>query len=148
MCLRLYLHGDDNSRNTHISLYFILMRGEFDAILDYPFCFKLIFCLYDQTEQQKHITEILLPNVRSNTYHRPQSEMTVAGGISKFALLKKFQQKDSPYIRDDKMFIKTIIDFINIKKEMLSFVINLSPALPTQMQDEMIREEKERQRQT
>jgi TNF receptor-associated factor 2/TNF receptor-associated factor 3 len=51
MCLRLYLHGNDNARNTHVSLDFILMRGEFDAILHYPFCFKLIFCLYNQTDQ-------------------------------------------------------------------------------------------------
>ncbi len=146
MCLRLYLYGDDNARDTYASLYFVQMRGEFDAILKYPFCFKLIFCLYDQTNEKNHITHILSPNVRSNSYQRPQSEMIVAGGISEFVSLQKLQEKNNPYIRDDTMFIKTIIDFNNIKKDILPYAINLSPALAIQIQDEMIREETERQR--
>ena len=45
MCLRLYLNNDSQ---THISLCFILMRGEYDAILKFPFCFKVIIYIYDQ----------------------------------------------------------------------------------------------------
>jgi hypothetical protein len=67
--------------------------------------------------------------------------MAVAGGISKFPSLERLQQENNPYIRDDTMFIKTIINFNYIKKDMLSFMINLSPALTTQMQDEIIRKQ-------
>ena len=45
MCLRLYLNGDEDARGTHISLFIVLMRGPYDAILKFPFLFKIIFPL-------------------------------------------------------------------------------------------------------
>ena len=33
MCARLYLNGDGMGRGTHLSLFFVVMRGEFDALL-------------------------------------------------------------------------------------------------------------------
>ena len=141
MCLRLFFNGDDDTRGTHISLYFIFMRGEFDAILHYPFCHPLIFCLYNQTNQQDHIIQDLRPDVVSKTYYyRPQSEMTIASRISKFASLEKLHQQYDQYIRDDTMFIKTIINFYGITKDILPYAINLSPALSTSIQTEMIQE--------
>jgi hypothetical protein len=123
------------------------MRGEFDAILHYPFFYKLIFCLYDQTNQQDHIIEILPADVISRTYYRPQSEITVAGRMSKFVSLERLHQKYNQYIHDDTMFIKTIIDFQTIEKEVIPYAINLSPVLTTSIQTEMILEANEKQRQ-
>ena len=53
MCLRLYLNSDGNAHETHVSLFFVLMSGEYDAILKFPFEYKLIFCLFDQTKKTK-----------------------------------------------------------------------------------------------
>ena len=40
-----------------VPLFFVLMRGPNDAILKFPFDYKVTFCLYDQTPQQRHIIE-------------------------------------------------------------------------------------------
>lgn len=37
MCLRLYLNGDGTGRGTHLSLFFVVMRGPNDALLRWPF---------------------------------------------------------------------------------------------------------------
>ncbi|CAF3482644.1 unnamed protein product [Rotaria sp. Silwood1] len=147
MCLRLYLNGDGNAQNTHISLFFVLMRGEYDAILTFPFCFKVIFCLYDQTDQQKHIIDSFRPDIRSNSFQRPRSDMNIASGIPKFAPLTIFQQENNPYVRNDIMFIKVIIDFDNTPKPILPYVFNLSPGLTTQIQQTMIRQQIEKREQ-
>ena len=43
MCLHLYIMGDGIGKGTHLSLFFVVMCGEFDNILQWPFThFKLI----------------------------------------------------------------------------------------------------------
>lgn len=37
MCLRIYLNGDGTGRGTHLSLFFVVMRGHSDALLKWPF---------------------------------------------------------------------------------------------------------------
>ncbi|CAF3836277.1 unnamed protein product, partial [Adineta steineri] len=87
MRARLYLHGDGNARKTHMSLFFVLMLGPYDAILKFPFNYKVIFCLYDQTPQQRHIIDSFRPDIKSNSFQRPRSEMNIASGIPKFVSL-------------------------------------------------------------
>ena len=41
MCLRLYLNGDGTGRGTHLSLFFVVMRGKCDALLKWPFSQKV-----------------------------------------------------------------------------------------------------------
>lgn len=42
MCLRLYLAGDGAGKGSHLSLFLVLMRGDYDAILDWPFTRKVL----------------------------------------------------------------------------------------------------------
>lgn len=37
MCLRIYLNGDGTGRGSHLSLFFVVMRGHSDALLKWPF---------------------------------------------------------------------------------------------------------------
>ena len=57
MQARLYLYGDGNARRTHMSLFFLLVKGEFDALLSWPFGYKVTFCLFDQTGNNRHIID-------------------------------------------------------------------------------------------
>lgn len=45
MFCRLYLNGFDSGLGTHISPYFVLMRGESDVLLKWPFEHKVTFKL-------------------------------------------------------------------------------------------------------
>ncbi|CAF1286001.1 unnamed protein product [Didymodactylos carnosus] len=144
MCIRLYLHGDGNARRTHMSLFFLIMRGPFDAILKWPFNFKVTFCLYDQSGQQRHIIDSFRPDTKSNSFQRPRSEMNIASGIPQFFPLPMILQDDNNYIKDDTMYIKCLIDFGDISKIILPFALSLNPALPHHVQRHMIRVETDR----
>ncbi|CAF2438541.1 unnamed protein product [Rotaria sp. Silwood2] len=147
MRARLYLNGDGNARRTHVSLFFVLMRGPNDAILKFPFSYKVTFCLHDQTPTQRHIIDSFRPDIKSNSFQRPRSEMNIASGIPKFLPLTMIQQEGNPYIRDDTMFIKVIVDFDGMSKALLSYALNLNPGFPMHIQQLMIKQETERKTQ-
>jgi hypothetical protein len=147
MRARLYPQGDGNARRTHMSLFFVLMRGQHDGILRFPFNFKVTFCLYDQTPNQRHIIDSFRPDTRSNSFQQPRSEMNIASGIPKFFPLAMIQQDNNPYVRDDTMFIKIMIDFGDMQKTLLPFALSLNPGLPTHVQQALIQQESERRAQ-
>jgi hypothetical protein len=45
--MRLYLNGDGVGKGTHISLFFVIMKGEYDLLLSWPFKHKVrkIICV-------------------------------------------------------------------------------------------------------
>ncbi|CAF4467068.1 unnamed protein product [Rotaria sp. Silwood2] len=143
MRARLYLNGDGNARRTHMSLFFVLMRGSNDPILKFPFTYKVTFCMYDQTPAQRHIIDSFRPDIRSNSFQRPQSDMSIASGIPKFFPLAMIQQEGNPYVRDDAMFIKVMVDFGDMPKTLLPYALSLNPGLPTHVQQTMIKQEVE-----
>ncbi|CAF4728956.1 unnamed protein product [Rotaria socialis] len=141
MRAQLYLDGDENARRTHMSLFFVLMRSEYDAILVFPFNYKVTFCLYDQTPQQRHIINSFRPDIKSNSFQRPRSEMNIASGIPKFFPLAMIQQDGNPYIRDDTMFIKVMVDFGDMLKTLLPYALSLNPGLPMHIQQPLLPEQ-------
>ena len=51
------------------------------------------------------------------------------------------QQEGNPYVRDDTIFIKVMVDFGDMPKTLLPFALSLNPGLPTNIQQEIIKEE-------
>lgn len=147
MRARFYPYGDGNARRTHISLFFVLMRGDYDAILEFPFTFKVTFCLFDQTSQKRHIIDSFRPDIKSNSFQRPRSDMNIASGIPKFFPLQTVEQDNNPYVRDDTMLIKIMVDFANIPKTILPFTLSINPGLPTLIQREYTKQKVEKQAQ-
>ena len=147
MRAQLYLHGDGNARRTHMSLFFVLMRSPNDAILKFPFDSKVTFCLYDQTPQLRHIIDSFQPDIKSDSFQKPRSEMNIGSGIPKFVPLTMIQQEGNPYVRDDTMFIKIMVDFANLPKALLSYASSLNPGLPMHIQQILIKQELERRTQ-
>ncbi|CAF1159666.1 unnamed protein product [Rotaria sordida] len=147
MRARLYLNGDGNARRTHLSLFFVLMRSKNDALLKFPFNYKVTFCLYDQTPAQRHIIDSFRPDIKSNSFQRPRSEMNIASGIPKFFPLAMIEQEGNPYVRDDTMFIKIMVDFGDIPKTLLPYALSLNSGLPAYIQQILIKQEAERRAQ-
>ncbi|UJR26899.1 hypothetical protein I4U23_008209 [Adineta vaga] len=145
MRARLYLHGDGdgdgNAHRPHMSLFFVLMRGLNDAGLEFPFNYKVTFCLYDQTPQQRHIIDSFRPDIKSNSFQRPRSEMNIASGIPKFCPLVMIQQEGNPYVRDDTMFIKVMVDFGDMPETLLPYTFSLNPGLPMHVYQTKVREQ-------
>ncbi|KAK5879052.1 hypothetical protein CesoFtcFv8_024397 [Champsocephalus esox] len=112
MCLRLYLNGDGTGRGTHLSLFFVVMRGKCDALLKWPFSQKVTLMLLDQNNRE-HIIDAFRPDVTSTSFQRPISEMNIASGCPLFCPLARLAGK-SPYLRDDTIFIKAIVDLTGL----------------------------------
>jgi hypothetical protein len=73
--------------------------------------------------------------------------MNIASGIPKFCPLSAIQQEGNPYIRDDIMFIKIMVDFVDMSKIILAYALSLNPGLPISVQQQMIKHKIERRAQ-
>ncbi|NXC47984.1 TRAF2 factor, partial [Penelope pileata] len=108
MCLRVYLNGDGTGRGTHLSLFFVVMKGPNDALLRWPFNQKVTLMLLDQNNRE-HIIDAFRPDVTSSSFQRPVTEMNIASGCPLFCPVSVMEAKNS-YVRDDAIFIKAIVD--------------------------------------
>ena len=111
MCIRVYLNGDGMGHKTHLSLFFVLMKGEFDALLKWPFENKVSLILVDQNHR-KHLVQTFKPTPESSSFQRPISDMNVASGCPQFCKLSYLD--DDNYTKDDVLFIKCIVDTAHI----------------------------------
>ena len=107
MCARIYLNGDGMGKGTHISLFFVIMRGEYDALLRWPFRQKVTFMLLDQNNVE-HVIDAFRPDPNSSSFQRPRRETNIASGCPLFFPLADLNKH--AYIKDDTMFIKVIVD--------------------------------------
>ncbi|XP_060245573.1 TNF receptor-associated factor 2 isoform X2 [Meriones unguiculatus] len=112
MCLRVYLNGDGTGRGTHLSLFFVVMKGPNDALLRWPFNQKVTLMLLDQNNRE-HVIDAFRPDVTSSSFQRPVSDMNIASGCPLFCPVSKMEAKNS-YVRDDAIFIKAIVDLTGL----------------------------------
>ncbi|CAH3034357.1 unnamed protein product [Pocillopora meandrina] len=107
MCARLYLNGDGMGKGTHLSLFFVVMRGDYDALLRWPFRQKVTFMLLDQ-DNVEHVVDAFRPDPNSSSFQRPRRESNIASGCPMFCSLSELN--NHAYVRDDVMFLKVIVD--------------------------------------
>ena len=107
MCARIYLNGDGMGRGTHISVFFVVMRGQYDALLRWPFRQKVTFMLMDQ-DNVEHVIDAFRPDPSSSSFQRPRRETNIASGCPMFCSLTELN--NHAYVRDDTMFLKIIVD--------------------------------------
>ena len=111
MCIRVYLNGDGVGFNTHLSVFFVLMQGEYDPLLKWPFENKVSLILVDQNLRQ-HIVQTFKPSPESSSFRKPRSEMNVASGCPQFAKLSVLNEGN--YVKSDVLFLKCITDTTKI----------------------------------
>ena len=108
VCARLYPNGDGIGKGTHLSLFFVVMKGDFDALLPCPFRQKVSLMLLDQsTTNPRHVVETFRPDLRSSSFQRSQQEMNVASGCPLFHPLSALNH--TSYLQDDTIFLKIVV---------------------------------------
>ncbi|XP_061087554.1 TNF receptor-associated factor 5 isoform X1 [Conger conger] len=108
---RAYLSGDGAGRGTHLSLYVVLMRGDFDSLLPWPFRQTISLSLLDQSPARNHVSESFLPDPASSSFARPVSDTNVASGFPRFVSHGNLEApKNAAYVKDDTLFIKIRVD--------------------------------------
>lgn len=107
-CIRIYLNGDGIGKGTHVSLFFFLMRSEHDNLLSWPFKQSVRFTLLHQTKPSSSISEAFIPDSKSASFKKPESDMNVASGFPKFARQTVLQDKG--FTQDNMIFVKCQVD--------------------------------------
>lgn len=113
MAAKVYLNGDGEGRGTHLSLYVVLMPGDFDALLSWPFKQTVSLSVLDQSGAGNHRTLSFRPDPTSKSFQRPavESVSNVAVGFSCFIPLNKLEApQNAAYVNDDTLFVKVKVD--------------------------------------
>ncbi|CAE1235462.1 TRAF4 [Acanthosepion pharaonis] len=114
----VFLNGYGNSDNKYLSLYFKILPGEYDNLLEWPFRLPVTFTLYDQAADQdkrRNIVERFMPDPTRKQFKKPHPDMESLGfGYPKFVSLETLKTKN--YIKDD-------ILYIGIKVDNKSFIV-------------------------
>ena len=112
MCGRVYLNGDGMGKGTHLSLFFVLMRGEYDALLEWPFRQKVTLSLLDQSPARRDLSDTFRPDPTSSSFRRPSTEMNIASGCPMF--ISHIDLQNSRFLKDDTLYMKIVVDTIDL----------------------------------
>ena len=99
-CARLYLNGDGMGKGTHVSLFFVLMKSEFDNLLPWPFSKTVTFTLLNQDNSEKNVKESFNADVKSSSFKRPIKHMNIAFGCRFFVTQEKLKEPGNGFIKD------------------------------------------------
>ncbi|XP_078351596.1 TNF receptor-associated factor 3-like isoform X1 [Oculina patagonica] len=114
VCARLYPNGDGIGKGTHMSMFFVIMRGEYDALLPWPFIQKVHFRLIDQ-DRIRDTYDAFRPEPHSSSFKRPTSDMNIASGCPTF--ISHTELRHGGFIRNDTMFVKITVDMTGLQGE-------------------------------
>ena len=107
MCAKIYMNGDGFGKGSHLSLFFVVMKGDYDALQTWPFQKKITMMLLDQGNGD-HMINAFHSDPQSSSFQRPKSDMNIAWGSPLFMPLDSLSNRQ--YIKDDVMFVKIIVD--------------------------------------
>ena len=114
VCARMYPNGDGIGKGTHMSMFFVIMRGEYDALLPWPFIQKVHFRLIDQ-DRIRDTYDAFRPEPHSSSFKRPTSDMNIASGCPTF--IPQSELRQGGFIRNDTMFVKITVDMTGLQGE-------------------------------
>ena len=106
-----FLNGLGQGKGSHLSLYVVIMKGEYDAILPWPFQQRVDFILIDQDDdapaRQNKVWKLSCER-NSDYFKRPNRSKSLGFGCPKFVSLETLKTRN--YIKDDTVFIKIEVE--------------------------------------
>ncbi|XP_022808456.1 TNF receptor-associated factor 4-like [Stylophora pistillata] len=104
--LRIYPYGRKSARSSHLSVFIVVLKGEYDAILPWPFKRKMRFTLIDQQEdpeKQKNVSKVIFSSHIEN-YGRPEKEENLGRGFRNFLSHEELYSRG--YVQNDMLFLQ------------------------------------------
>ena len=111
LCLRAYLNGDGSGQGTHISLFAVIMRSEYDDLLAWPFAHRVTMSLVNQAHPlspEKSYTRKFTPNPESSSFQKPEDTFNIASGFPEFAPVSALS--DPQFCKNDTIFFRVKMD--------------------------------------
>ena len=108
---RLYLQDDGMGRSPHVSLFFVVMKSDYDQFLAYPMHKRITFELINHENEEESIIESFVSNPRSSSFQRPRNNMNVASGYPMFVSIERFLT--GGFIVDKCAYIKTTVQDVD-----------------------------------
>ena len=105
--ISMYPNGVSPGENTHLSVYLVIMKGEYDATLTWPFDKKFTFTLIDQQENEhdrENIVKSFTSDPKLSCFARPVEEENLGWGFHRFVSHEQLQKRH--YIVDDTIFFQ------------------------------------------
>ena len=108
MAVRVYANGHGDSKDTHVSVYAVILEGKYDAGLKWPFIRKVHFTLLNQLEDKNHynrtvpFTAVANKHVGSEVYGYHQ--------FIPHSLLAHDPVKNTQYLKDDTLYFRVSVD--------------------------------------
>lgn len=119
MAVKAYLNGDGDGRGTHLSLYVVLMPGDFDALLPWPFRQTVSLSVMDQSGARNHQSLSFKPDPTNKCFQQPAADAAsnVAVGFPCFIPLDTLGiPGKAVYIKDDTLFVKVKVDTTGLEQ--------------------------------
>uniref|UniRef100_A0A915BWY4 MATH domain-containing protein n=1 Tax=Parascaris univalens TaxID=6257 RepID=A0A915BWY4_PARUN len=110
-------YGDSDAIGESNSIFLTIIRGEYDAILPWPFICPITFTMINQ-KNGGDVSRILTPRVTDANMiflARPNSERNPAFGLKSFVELRMMEEREV-FVRNDICFIRVHIDLTPIQK--------------------------------
>ncbi len=109
VCIRLYMNGYGREWNANMSFFLVLMKGSYDAILEWPFSRRVEFRVMGQGNRRGHDLVVdFRPDPQSAAFARPVRGMNIADGVPQCAFPLEILRRDG-YVDDDTMFVKVVV---------------------------------------
>lgn len=119
MAMKAYLNGDGEGRGSHLSLYVVLMPGDFDALLQWPFRQTVSLSVLDQSGACNHRSLSFRPDPTNKCFQQPapESASNVAVGFPCFIPLNALENaQNAAYVKDDTLFVKAKVDMTGLEQ--------------------------------
>jgi hypothetical protein len=107
LCLRAYINGDGLGKGTHLSLFFVILQGDYDATLQWPFSGTVKMKLLSQDKNFSDHYKEFRSSPNSNSFERPKNERNPPTGFPEFSTHTLTWAK--PYYLNDEIYIKTSV---------------------------------------
>ena len=122
MCIRVVANGDGQGKETHISVYAVVMKGDYDDSLEWPIKGTVIVELLNQLQDDAHhAIRFSYPEGKGDV----STQRVMAGDRAKrgygktrfipYTELEKDQKKNCQYLKDDSLYFRVTVETMNPK---------------------------------
>ncbi len=108
--MRAQVNLSDNG--SHLSFFFVIMRGPFDALLQWPFKQKVTVILINQNGGY-NIGNSLTPDPHSSSFQKPvQREMNIASRCPMFIRIDHLL--NGGFVKDDAIYVRVVVETMDL----------------------------------